>query len=233
MISEHKLASAYSSFWRITLPFSEAFTRRMNLATKPFAQRYELGVPSERVALVSEMSFRFLGRALSGSADIDRSSIEDAAQEAWLYISRFPDSGSLSSPTDTEITEALTLSGRLERFFRTEGAGEPPLIVSPLFRGCGLVDNCAGDMLVGTTLYEIKNVDRNFRIVDVRQLLVYCALNAEKPRYTIDSVGLVNGRSGRFYRVGLELLALDLAGSSAADLFADVVTFISSESASR
>lgn len=232
MISEHKLASAYSSFWRITLPFSDAFTRRMNLATKPFAQHYELNVTSERVALVSEMSFRFLGRALSAPADIDRASIEDAAQEAWLYISRFPDSGTLSVPNETEVREALNLSARLREFFKADGAGEP-LIVSPLFHGCGLVDDCAGDMLVGTTLYEIKNVDRNFRIVDVRQLLVYCALNAEKPRYTIDSIGLVNGRSGRFYRVDLELLALGLAGSSAADLFADVVTFISSEHASR
>jgi len=233
MISEHKLASTYSSFWRVALPFSDAFTRRMNLATQAFAQYYELDVASDRAALVSEMSFRLLGRIFrNAEASLDRAAVDESAQEAWSYIARFPDSGLLPAPTASEIAEAQVLSARLNTFFRDEGAGEP-LIVNPSFDGCGLVDNCAGDILAGTTLYEIKNVDRNFRIVDVRQLIVYCALNAEKPKYPINSVGLVNGRSGRFYRIDLDLLALDLAGSSAADLFSEVVTFMSSELASR
>lgn len=232
MISEHKLSTAYASFWQTALPFAENFTRRLNMETEAYAPPFVLSVPSNRASLMSEMSFRFLKPALTGELMLlDRPKVLEVAQSAWEYVSRFADSGDLAEPSEREVDEALGLCANLHRFFSEEGTRNT--IHSPQFRGCGILDDCNGDVLSGSILYEIKNVDRAFRITDVRQLLVYCALNYASREHEIYTVGLVNGRSGRFYRIALDSLVLRLTGGTPPDLFDEIVRFISTEEASR
>src|SRR5258706_9262478 len=96
MISEHKFVSAYTSFWRLVLPFGDSFTRRMNLGSEIFNRRpYNLTVSPDRASLVSEMSFRFLVLRLNSSLSdqFELGTYGDVAQAAWRYVCRFPDSG--------------------------------------------------------------------------------------------------------------------------------------------
>ena len=73
------------------------------------------------------------------------------------------------------------------------------------------------------TLFEVKAGDRSFRATDVRQLLVYCALNHAAGAFRIRNVGLVNPRVGTRALVGLDECALQMAGASAPDLLAAIV----------
>lgn len=48
---------------------------------------------------------------------------------------------------------------------------------SPRIDGCGILGSCQGDIAVGETLVEVKTVDRNFSSKDIRQTIIYLALD--------------------------------------------------------
>ena len=88
---------------------------------------------------------------------------------------------------------------------------------------------CKADVLFGETLYDIKAGDRDFRLVDVRQLITYCALNHAVSNYTINKVGVVNPRLGVFFNVGVDELVEGMTGTSAVELFEEITTFLSTD----
>lgn len=238
LISEHKFSSGYTSFWRTALPLGEAFVRQMNGRREKFAEPFDFDLTPDRSALVSETSFRLLIEggltrvALVASHPGELSTASQAALEASAYLSKLKGSHPIAAelhPHELEIV--FRLAERLRRFLLLEESDEP-IIARPRFDGCGIVESCEGDILAGTVLYEIKNVERSFRLVDVRQVLTYCALNSAKETHRITGVGWVNARSGKFFRMGLGPLASKIAGSSAPELLSDIVSFISMDTPS-
>jgi hypothetical protein len=239
MISEHKFAAGYTSFWRTALPLGEPVMRRINSRLSEFASSYDFIARPERSALISEVSFRLVALAMDanrhlGSGDWlwDSISVECAVEAAYAYLSRLKGAPLMEDRLrKQELQVAVDVAERLRRFFLAEKEGGP-LLPLPQFEGCGLISSCEGDMMVGTVLYEIKNVDRNFRLTDLRQVITYCALNYVVPRYRITGIGLVNARSGKFYRIGVEPLAKLISGMSASELFSNIIDFISTEQVS-
>ena len=82
-------------------------------------------------------------------------------------------------------------------------------------------------MLGDRTLFEVKAGDRLFRGTDVRQALCYCALGFSAKLYDIDSICLVNPRSGTYFQDDLETLCWKIAGLNAAELLGEIVDYIS------
>lgn len=121
--------------------------------------------------------------------------------------------------------EALLLAGRLTSYF----SAKPwqTLNPKPFFPGCGWIDDAEGDVLGNHTLFEIKAGERQFRSADIRQLLCYCALGFSAKLYDIDSVCLLNPRSGTFFQDDLETLCQRIAGMSAADVLGEIVNYVS------
>lgn len=107
------------------------------------------------------------------------------------------------------------------------------MTVSPHFPGCGFVDESEGDLLIGNTLYEIKSADRNFRLVDFRQVLVYLALNTSARTYDIRSVGLINPRTGDYFEIKVDEFARSISGKHSTELFSEVISFVSGGGVSR
>jgi hypothetical protein len=79
---------------------------------------------------------------------------------------------------------------------------------------------------MGTTLYEVKCVERNLRSIDIRQVLTYCALNYQSRQFEIDEVCVVNPRRGIVFRFGVEALAEQASGKNSADLFHQIGDFL-------
>jgi hypothetical protein len=207
--------------------------RQMNNRREEFAEPYDFDLSPDRSALVSETSFRlFIEGGLNRSALLsaqtwDSTAISQAASEASGYLSKLKGSRPIVAELNLKEHEiVINLTQRLRRFFFLE-EGDDLIVARPRFDGCGIVDSCEGDILAGTVLYEIKNVERSFRLVDVRQVLTYCALNRAKEVHRITGVGWVNARSGKFFRMGLSPLASKIAGSSAPELLLDIINFIS------
>jgi hypothetical protein len=89
-----------------------------------------------------------------------------------------------------------------------------------------LLDSCYGDVLAQNTLYEVKIVDRKLRSTDIRQLLIYCALNYNSRQFDIQAVSILNPRRGVEYIFKLERLTERIANRTPADLFHEITDFL-------
>lgn len=227
MISERKFARSYSSFWRLILPLSEAYVRHINSRLAEYMPAFQLSVPPERSALVSEMGFRFFADLQLMRLATDADNLERVSLQTWRYIKSL--SGSLvdlAPPSGQDQGDAIIIADRIYKFFVTHESGQK-IVARPKFAGCGLVDTCEGDVLAGSVLYEIKNVERDFRAIDLRQVLTYCALNHAKKSYEIDAIGLLNARSGSFLRINIDSLCRGMAGAPAGEVLPEIVQFLS------
>ena len=148
--------------------------------------------------------------------------------ESRAYINRLEGTGVSAGEVGlAEANDALRLARNLYRYF-VDRAKSEPIIVFPPIAGCGLIDACEGDVIVGRRLYEVKAVDRNYRAIEVRQLLTYCALNHVSGESHLDGVGLLNPRRGTCVELDLDELCRDVSGESPAALFSEIVEFATS-----
>ena len=127
---------------------------------------------------------------------------------------------------------AATLASSTRHFFEKEHAAEAVLVKVPI-PGCGFVDAAEADVLAGKVLYELKAVQRGFRGVDFRQVIVYAALNYAARRHEISDIGLLNPRLGVFYRLGIDSFAQLAAGMSGSELLGDILSAMSQAGTSR
>ena len=127
----------------------------------------------------------------------------------------------LQTPSD----EAIELATRLEEFFQ-EQSSRQAIVIQPPFRGCGILDSCYGDLLQGDHLFELKMVDRNLRSIDLRQVVVYCALDHYGQQYRIKTTSILNPRRGIEYRFELEDLVAQISNKTPAELFHQIVDFL-------
>lgn len=238
MISERKLVSSHSSFWRNAMPMADAFVRNMNVSLqRAFPPRPAI-FKGYRNALISELSFRLYSHCLNETISLDKllKNIDQTkiiVDEVYRYISRLERTViPIPIMEAAEIDESFELAKNLHNFMRFTNPGRTAL-TRPKFTGCGIVDDCEGDILVDTTLYELKNVERDFRLADIRQLLTYCALNFASRQREIDTVGLVNAKSGRWYKIKLNDLALSTSGMPANELLGEVIRYITVDTPSR
>jgi hypothetical protein len=231
MISERQLSMNYSSFWRGIAPLADAYWRAQNLQVERFAEPLHTKRERQSRGFVNELAFESFVRVLADGNKIDggafRKAAESAKESVANYISRFTqiDNKILLRDFSSELPEVVAIAERLDKFF------SPSLEMGsnafrPKFSGCGLLMAAEGDVLVDETLFEVKAGDRNFRVSDLRQLLVYCALNHKKPIANITRIALVNPRIGISWSSDLESCSRAISGRSSAELLDDIVDFV-------
>lgn len=69
-------------------------------------------------------------------------------------------------------------------------------------------------------------VDRNLRSTDLRQVLIYCALNYYSQQYDIQAVSIVNPRRGVEYAFRLDKLTERIANKTPPELFHMMTEFL-------
>jgi hypothetical protein len=188
--------------------------------------------PSRR-GFINEVAFQFFAETRV-TPFITREAEEraiSAARELMLRIeeSRPSDTSPLNSEEMLDAREQLR---RLRIFFQNQSKGAA-LELSPTFAGCGIIDTCNGDICFDDVLFEIKAGDRNFRSIDLRQALVYAALNYMQPKRRIACIGLFNPRMGISFSMGLDELCLEVSGHSASHTLSEIIRVISSGEMSR
>jgi hypothetical protein len=211
----------------------------MNLDKQRYYVPLDSKVQAARRALVNEMGFQMFRLSLGNGSSLDqtRYTTEELTQiylQAWksLQMSHWFRGSDASQPDEIERGEIVDIARRLRHFFRKQHSGKA-LQLSLVFPGCGFVDDSEGDVLVEQTLYEIKAGDRSFRLADVRQVLVYLAMNQSANCYNINKVGFLNPRLGVCYSLDVEELVHRVAGKSSVELLSDIVYFVSSSGVSR
>lgn len=232
MISERQLSTSYSSFWREITPMADVYWRAQNLQTERFAQPLQTKCERQSRAFVNELAFESFVRVAAiaenkGSDAELRVAAESAKDSIAKYISHFShiEKFDLLQELPSELGEVIFVAKRLYRFFspRFRMTSES---FRPKFYGCGILMAAEGDILLGETLFEVKAGDRNFRVADLRQLLIYCALNRKKSVANITQVALVNPRVGIWWSSDLESCSRAISGISSTELLDDIADFV-------
>jgi hypothetical protein len=153
--------------------------------------------------------------------------VAEEAARAREFIETFRQHGRGRAPVlgNVETANSRELAERISGFFNQVGA--TALIVMPHFPGCGWLSECDGDVIGDHVLYELKAGARRFRMLDVKQVLVYCALNFAAKIYDIRHVCLVNPREGLYFSEPLDRLCTLVAGRGAVEVLSDIVEYVS------
>lgn len=235
MISETTFSGSYTSIWKSIAPTLDVFVRRanLNLYERVFPPLKSEVSPSRR-AFVNELSFsvfcevhadKINGEPIKSLAGYVVETSNSVMER--LFVA---DGANVNLPISRAETKDIDHQvRRLIDFF----SNFKIVKTCPFFNGCGIIDNCRGDVLADDILYEIKAGERNFRSIDFHQIITYCALNYAANGHTIEQVGLFNPRVGISFIISLEEISLEISGKQAPDLMADVVLAISSGEISR
>jgi hypothetical protein len=229
MSSETRFSTSHSSFWNALLPMGEAYIRAQNAKLERFAPALVSYVSADQRGIINEGAFLIFQEAMRLSrhpSSLLRAEVETLLYQAVEYVARLLPKGPVATEdiSDAGYCDAILIAERLHAFF-AEGIGD--VVVRPAFPGCGWVDDAEGDVLCGSTLYEVKAGQRHFRLADVRQVLCYCALDFSSKGYGIRSVSLVNPRAGIVIREDLESLCLRLSGTGSNEVLGEIISYIS------
>ena len=234
MISERRLASGYSSFWRRALPLGEAYARYLNGSAQSFAVPLTTTLDRYRAAIVSELSLRIFEWLLAthrvfGRVELSATEERTLLESTVTYLKRLDPRIGVEALVDEDTTLAMELTWRLQVFLMEKGVDASNIVAKPRFPGCGRISSCEGDIRWDSTLCEIKNVERQFRLVDIKQLLVYLALNAAARQSALHEVVLLNLRSGRFVASGVGDLCVGLGAVGMSELLAEIADFVAED----
>jgi len=242
MISERQVAAGFRSLWSDVLPlltpgfvhlFNEAYCEKMSdKGGEPLPE-----VPSGKETdptLVSEFAFHLVRIAHQRQVDMAGLAkndvlIAEAEAQALTLIREYE--GAIA-----ERVQALSVEERREGLLLVErymlfvsSLGDEAIEFSPSLRGVGFVDACAGDVSIGASLFEVKTVTRNIGGRDIRQLLVYLALQAATGQRRWSEGGFFNPRRARVYRFSVDrMLPLISGGRLATEVFDEMVNYFCS-----
>jgi hypothetical protein len=238
MIDASTFAISFNAFWHAHTPTCEHFVRRLNLhgLDRVYPPMFQFAKTARR-AVIAEYAFSLFVERRSDSVLAGEYASGSRRERAWSETVRrlepYANQGldiqnHLNEEEDREVAE---LANRLEQFFNRS----QQVVVRPIFPGCGYLDASEGDVIFGSTLYEVKTVERPVRSSDIRQTITYAALNAAfaPSRYEIRSVGLFNPRRGQSFDIEVEHICSEISGRPAQELFALIVQAISSGEISR
>ncbi len=239
MIDEIVFSTRFSSLWSTLTPTMEHFVRSVNLS---FYERYESEItsniqPNER-AVASEAAHMALARHLViGQTEalpaILHTSSKGILADAVTRISKLRGEELQITTDETALLKEILDLAEALRIYLLHYENIDNTQPSPSFPGAGYIDFCTGDLLCDGTLIEIKNVDRNFRAKDFRQLLTYAALDYSSSNRRISDCALVNGRRGIYWKGSIDEFSRHCSGRMANELLEDILHAISSGDLSR
>jgi hypothetical protein len=242
MISERTLARSFSGFWTELLPLlTPSFVHVINEGFK-YQLTDEFGVEIEPISknsqthdysVVAEFAFFLAGHAVKSGSRIneiiDQKRVRELAERSALEVVKKYEGGRIYLPTrlePQELKDGFALARNYERFF-DERCGNELIEFSPTIPGSGFVSECKADISVGKTLFEVKTVDRNLAGKDIRQLIIYLALQAATGQRRWESAGFFNPRRAVYHEFEVEdLIGRMSGGRSSIEVFQDLIDFV-------
>ncbi len=228
MMSETYYATHHSAAWASLMPGSDLFVRRLNfdLSSRAFASMTSV-IAAHRRAIVNETAFNYFSSNNGLTAESTMSAAFEKAK-VFIYQVEATEDALIGELSEDETAEVREQARRMELFI-----GSDQCLFRPAFSGCGIINSCEGDLLKDKCLFEIKAGDRPFRSIDLRQIIVYLALNGANMQHEIESVCLFNPRRGMYFRQHIDHFCLNASGKSFVELTSDVVDAVSGGSLSN
>ncbi|WP_155833706.1 hypothetical protein [Halomonas sp. BC04] len=241
MISEKNIASEFKGFWSESLPLlTPSFVRVFNEVSlidlteyhQTKIRRVPIGPQVEKHDLVAEFAFQLAMRAHEKSLwidelKLDKSNVEAAYIGATSFLKKYEAGNGVIVLNENEVEESFTLAEQYDYFIETRKADD--IEFSPQVAGAGFLGLCKADLSIDETLYEVKTVSRNIAGKDIKQLLIYLALQHSTGRQRWKYAGFYNPRKAQCYRFSIDhLIYRTSGGKSTSELFSDVIDFLGS-----
>jgi len=241
MISEKIFIKNYVSFWKSIFPLANVFIKSVLIESKNKGNELQITTTGRRLSFVSQMGFvlfshvvlKNISKEEIDSLTITNSWYQRIESSSMKQFEKYSDDEQdINEPLNSqELIDAKKIFERLYTYFFNQP--QQKIIVSPIFNGCGLIDDCYGDLLFEDILYEVKAVNRNFNIQDFRQIITYCALNHVSKQYYIKRIGLYNPRYDSHYVIDLEAFATSISGNSFSNICWEIINYISTDQSSK
>ncbi len=221
MITATYLSRGFSSFWLQLTPWLNNYVNYLN---KGGLQRIDTPLfsndsPSFRAINNTVAFYKFIELHLTPDCSED---LSNAMNKAFLFLKKLPRNNLDDYKLTNENIEIITQQAR-RIFYKYRNVN---IIANPIFPGCGLILNAEGDFYYQDTLVEIKAGERNLYPSDIKQLIVYGALNyINKNGYPIKKFELFNPRQGIFYSESIENIGLSVSDKSIEEIFTEVCVF--------
>jgi hypothetical protein len=224
MISEKEFVNHYTYYWNKIFPFSSRLVRKLNLQKEHFTDPYISNNDPDSRAIINETSFRLFEKSVNEKKtpnQFSETEVKQIAKKATIYIAELSRNSkySIYYLNNSELNEAVRIAKRTLDYIGNN------IQVSPKFPGCSIINSCYGDMKSNNCIYEIKAGDRDFRVNDIRQLLVYSLLNyASNEKF--ENIGLINPRRGCAVKISLKEAIEMASGRGVSEVFNEILEFI-------
>ena len=235
MISERQLAKGFRGLWDEALPlltphfvrlFNEAYGRKLDDGIFTVPSR-----PDTDSAVVAEFAFhvaRLVHERATSFRDVANNDtlLSDAESTALSLIGKYerPKHDPPTSLNQSERSDGLLLVRNYELFLASYATEE--IEFRPSIPGSGFVDACTADLSIGDALFEVKTVERNIGSKDLRQILVYLALQSATSEKRWTQAGFLNPRRGLVYKFSLETtIPLMSGGRLTSEVFQHMLQF--------
>ncbi|MCY4045358.1 MAG: hypothetical protein OXE99_09780 [Cellvibrionales bacterium] len=241
MISEKSIASEFKGFWNESLPLlTPSFVRVFNEANLNDLTEYPLrdikrvpiGTLVQKHDLVAEFAFQLARLAHEKSLwieelKLDKNNIKTAYSSTISFLKKYATEDGTIVLNKKEIEESLVLAEQYDYFIDVQNSNNVEF--SPQVAGAGFLGLCKADLSIDETLYEVKTVSRNIAGKDIKQLLIYLALQHSTGNRRWKYAGFYNPRKAQFYKFSIDhLIYRTSGGKSTSELFNDIIDFLSS-----
>jgi hypothetical protein len=239
-MNEREIANGFSPVWSEHFPmlsptfivaFNQAFVRPI-LGKDRIVSAVSSRAKTAHPDVLAEFGFRIAASALRSGISVQAlardTDITEVANEAAAR--RILEFRPALAPNDLRLSleeqqEGFRLASVYEQFLKLWPSEN--VTFWPVIKGNGLVNSCCADLAVGKTLYEVKTVSRPFHSRDLRQLLVYLALQAATGEPRWEYGGLFNPRLGVFCSFSVDWLVTRLSGGRPPKLvFTDFLDYL-------
>jgi hypothetical protein len=243
MISERTFARSFTSFWSELLPLlTPKFVHLVNEGLKnhlmdeygealsPIEKNPKIRDP----AVLSEFAYYISQLSIQKRKNINQiikksEYVEKAQNWAYEVVKRY-EGGILTINLPLileEIEEGLAIALNYERFFEIYCKNKQ-IEFGPIIPGAGFISECKADISVGSTLFEVKTVDRNIAGKDIRQLIVYLALQGITGNRKWTYAGFFNPRRAVYYEFRVdEIMSQMSGGKPSLEVFQELIDFVS------
>ena len=245
MISERTFSRSFQSFWKELFPLlTPSFVHFFNatLSQKIIDENNKeiehLNPKSKNLpfAVIAEFAFYLVKEAFEQQKEIDElekneSIIKKITKLAIDNVSKYEGDFFLFKEgfrlTDEEVDFGLKLARNYNYFFSKLGKYKN-IEFNPKLQGAGFLDTCECDISFNSTLIEVKTVNRNIASKDIRQLIIYLALQSATHVKKWDEACFFNPRKAVYQLFTVDDFLYQISGGkSTYDIFQNIIDFVS------
>ncbi|MFA0961121.1 hypothetical protein AB9P05_04915 [Roseivirga sp. BDSF3-8] len=219
MINERDIAEKFSAVWKSNFPlltpnFIRVYneTQVIKINTNSILKSGEL-----RYDLVSEVAFNISAEIYRNECkveefltDIDKMRLILRKVVKLIWRSE-GDSGIDVILSNDEEDDVKKITENILEFLNKFSGDKVEF--KPEIKGFGFIPKLEADLSIGTTLFEIKTVTRNFKSSDFKQLFLYLALRQVSNQSNWEYAGLYNPRRGVYCRFHIGNMVSSLSGN--------------------